>query len=157
MPPIRSQNRSKLIEQEGRILLAIQAIKKQEKLSIRQAALTYDIPYTTLYARLHGRQNRVESYPNSSKLTKIEENSLKQWIISMDLRGAAPRPSMVEDMANLLLSARGTTPIQTIGVNWVIKFVKRHLELDSKFSRRYNYNRAKCEDPKIIMGWFELV
>ena len=75
----------------------------------------------------------------------------------MDLRGAAPRPSMVEDMANLLLSARGTTPIQTIGVNQVTKFVKRHLELDSKFLRRYNYNRAKCEDPKIIMGWFELV
>ncbi|KAJ5261002.1 hypothetical protein N7478_011597 [Penicillium angulare] len=37
MPPIRSQNRSKLIEKEGRILLAIQAIKKQEKLSITEA------------------------------------------------------------------------------------------------------------------------
>ena len=69
----------------------------------------------------------------------------------MDLRGAAPRPSMVEDMANLLLSARGTTPIQTIGVNWVIKFVKRHLELDSKFLRRYNYNRVKYKDLKIII------
>jgi hypothetical protein len=157
MPPIRSQNRQELTEQEGRILVAIQAIKKQAKLSIRQAALTYDIPYTTLYARLHGRQNRVEKRANSFKLTEIEENSLKQWIISMDIRGAAPRPAMVQEMANLLLATRGTTPIQTIGKNWVSNYVKRHPELDTRFSSRYNYNRAKCEDPKLIMQWFELV
>jgi hypothetical protein len=34
MPPIRSQNRQNLTQQEGRILLAIQAFEKQEKLSI---------------------------------------------------------------------------------------------------------------------------
>ena len=60
-------------------------------------------------------------------------------------------------MANLLLSTRGTTPIQTVGKNWVSTYVKRHPELDTRFSRRYNYKRAKCEDPKIIMEWFDLV
>ena len=78
MPLTRSQNRRKLTEQEGRILLAIQAIKKQEKLLIREAARIYNIPYTTLYARLRGRQNRVELRANSFKLTEIEENSLKK-------------------------------------------------------------------------------
>ena len=48
MPPTRSQNRRKLIEQEGRILVAIQAIENQEKLSIREAARIYDIPFSTL-------------------------------------------------------------------------------------------------------------
>ena len=57
---------------------------------------------------------------------------------------------MVEDMANLLLATRGTTPIQTVGKNWVANYVKRHLELDIRFLRRYNYQRVKCEDPKII-------
>ena len=109
MPPIRSQNRQKLIEQEGRILCAIQAIEKQAKLSIRRAAEIYDIPKSTLHARLAGRSNRVEKRANSFKLTEIEENSLKQWIISMDIRRAAPRPSIVKNMANLLLIARGTT------------------------------------------------
>ena len=75
----------------------------------------------------------------------------------MDIRGAAPRPSMVQEMANLLLETRGTTPIQTVGVNWVTKFVKRHPELNIRFSTRYNYERAKCEDPKIIKDWFNLV
>ena len=111
MPPTRSQNRRKLTEQEGRILLAIQAIKKQEKLSIREAARIYDIPHTTLYARLRGRQNRVELRANSFKLTEIEENSLKKWVISIDVRGAAPRPTIVQEIANLLLATRRTTPI----------------------------------------------
>lgn len=77
MPPIRSQNRSKLAEQEGRILLAIQAIEKQQSLSIRRAADIYKIPRTTLQDRLNGRQNRVNLRANSTKLTEIEENSLK--------------------------------------------------------------------------------
>ncbi|CRL18175.1 Pogo transposase / Cenp-B / PDC2, DNA-binding HTH domain [Penicillium camemberti] len=64
---------------------------------------------------------------------------------------------MVREMANLLLEKRGTTPILSVGENWVTKFVKRHPLLSSRFSKRYNYDRAKCEDPKIIREWFDLV
>jgi hypothetical protein len=35
----------------------------------------------------------------------------------MDTRGAAPRPSTVRDMANILLAARGETPRATVGTN----------------------------------------
>lgn len=157
MPPIRSQNCQNLTEQEGRILLAIQAIKKQGKLSIRKAADIYDVPRSTLHARLHGRENRVELRANCFKLTEIEENSLVKWIISMDIRGAAPRPKHVREMADLLLAIRGTTPIQTVGKNWVPRLVERHPGIVSRFSKRYNYERAKCEDPKIIKEWFNLV
>jgi hypothetical protein len=64
---------------------------------------------------------------------------------------------MVREMANLLLIHRGTTPVLSVGNNWVTNFVKRHPDLISRFSRRYNYERAKCEDPKIIREWFNLV
>ncbi|KAI2669700.1 hypothetical protein LCP963914a_9888 [Penicillium roqueforti] len=30
-------------------------------------------------------------------------------------------------------------------------------EIASRFSKKYNYERAKCEDPKIIREWFNLV
>ena len=83
-------------------------------------------------------------------MTETEEESLEKWILSMDLRGAAPRPSMVREMADLLLEKRGTTPVLSVGQNWVTKFVKRYPLLSSRFSKRYNYERAKCEDPKII-------
>lgn len=58
---------------------------------------------------------------------------------------------------NLLLEARRTIPVQTVREKWVYNFVKRHPELSSQFLRRYNYERAKCEDLKIIGEWFNLV
>jgi hypothetical protein len=157
MPPIRTQSSQNRTEQEGRILLAIQAIKKQEILSIRDAARQFNVPRTTLQRRVTGCPFRAETRANSHKLTEIEEESLQKWILSMDSRGAAPRPSTVREMADLLLAARGSTPSPLVGKDWVTKFVKRHPILSSRFSKGYNYERAKCEDPKIIEEWFNLV
>ena len=157
MPPIRTRSSRNLVEQEGRILLAIQAIQKQEIRAVRAAARAFNVPESTLRTRLKGTTNRAETRANSHKLTEIEEESLKKWILSMDSRGAPPRPSIVRRMANLLLAARGSIPSISVGQNWVTNFVKRHLMLSSRFSRRYNYERAKCEDPKIISEWFSLV
>lgn len=157
MPPIRSQSSRNSTEQEGRILLAIQAIKNQEISSIREAAHHFQVPRSTLQRRLTGDVFRSESRANNHKLSQIEEESLVQWILSMDSRGAAPRPTTVQEMANMLLATRGSTPVQTVGKNWATNFVKRHSELSTHFSRRYNYERAKCEDPKIIQEWFDCV
>ena len=157
MPPIRTQSSQKRTEQEGRVLLAIQAIQKQEIPAIREAARIFEVPETTLRRRLNGSTNRAFSRANNLKLTEIEEESLRKWILSLDSRGVAPRPSTIREIADLLLAARGSTPPPSVGQNWVTKFVKRHPELSSRFSKGYNYARAKCEDPKIISEWFSLV
>lgn len=75
----------------------------------------------------------------------------------MDSRGAAPRPSHVREMANILLVERGSTPNQTVGQNWVYNFIRRQPDLKTRFSRRYDYRRAQCEDPATIRQWFETV
>ena len=75
----------------------------------------------------------------------------------MDSRGAAPTPATVRDMANLLLSKRGTIPIKTVGEKWVYNFTQRTPELQSRFSCRYDYQRAKQEDPKVIQEWFNTI
>ncbi|KAL1979210.1 hypothetical protein VTN96DRAFT_6507 [Rasamsonia emersonii] len=41
----------------------------------------------------------------------------------------------------------------SIGENWVNWFIKRHKELCSKYSQKYNYQQ-KCEDRELIKGWF---
>jgi hypothetical protein len=157
MPPIRSRSSQNSIEQEGRILLAIQDFQNQKISSIRGAARRFKVPKATLRRRLTGVQNRATSRANSHKLTEIEEQSLEKWIFSMDSRGSAPRPSMVREMANVLLEKRGITPVSSVGEKWVYNFVKRRPLLSSRFSKRYNYERAKCEDPKVIKEWFDLV
>jgi hypothetical protein len=90
-------------------------------------------------------------------LTKLEEETLENWIISLDMRGAAPRPITVRETANLLFAARGTIPSITVSEKWVYNYVDRCPNLSTRFSRRYNYERAKCEDPKMVKEWFNLV
>lgn len=95
MPPIRKQASQKLTEQEGRILLAIKAIQKQDICSICQAARHFNIPLTTLQRCLNGHTMQAETHANNHKLSSNEEHSLLQWTLSMDQRGAAPRPAAV--------------------------------------------------------------
>ncbi|KAL2018163.1 hypothetical protein VTK56DRAFT_1188 [Thermocarpiscus australiensis] len=57
-------------------------------------------------------------------------------------------------MANQLLRARNAPPV---GKRWAYNFVKRQPELRTRYARRYDYQRAKCEDPRIIGEWFALV
>ena len=130
MPP-KSRNS---IEQEGRVLLAISAIKKDEVHNIREAARVYNVPRTTLQRRLNGHTFRPEQRANSHKLTPNEEESLVRWILSLDQRGAAPRPAHIQEMADILLSKRGDPTITTVGDKWVYNFVKRHDQLKSRFS-----------------------
>ena len=126
MPPIRTQSSQKREEQEGRILLAIQAIKNQEIASIQEVATRFNVPRTTLRRRLAGYTNRAETRANSYKLTEIEENLFKNgfslWILAEQPLGLL----LVREMANLLLAARGSTLVISVGENWVTKFVKRH-------------------------------
>ena len=90
MPPKSRPKIKNQVEQEGRVLLAISSLKKKEITNIREAARLYDVPRTTLQRRLNGSTNRAEKRANGLKLTKEEEESLVQWILSMDQRGAAP-------------------------------------------------------------------
>ena len=140
--------------QEGRILLAINAIKQGQFQSVRAAAASYDIPRTTLRDRIHGMASRRDSIPNLQKLTPYEESALVRYILNLDSRGFPPRPQGVQEMADLLLSERGES---SVGKNWTTNFIKRRTEIKAKFSRKYDYKRAKCEDPKIIQEWFSLV
>ncbi|KAM5529017.1 transposase-like protein [Fusarium oxysporum f. sp. phaseoli] len=57
-------------------------------------------------------------------------------------------------MANSLLADREALPV---GKLWVHNFIQRQPELKACRFRRYDYKRAKCEDPTIIQGWFRLV
>lgn len=109
------------------------------------------MPRTTLQRRLTGL-TFAETRANSHKLTKTEEQSFIQWIFSLDDRRAAPRPTSVQEIANLLLTARGSTPVQTVDETWADNFIKRHPELSTLLSRHCKYEHAKCEDPVVIRG-----
>ena len=91
---------------EGRIELALQAYRRKQFSSIRSAASAYDIPRNTLGYRLRGTPSRSNSISPRLKLTQIEEDTLVQWILSMDTRGISPTQALVKETAELLLAER---------------------------------------------------
>jgi hypothetical protein len=126
MPPICNKNSRNSIEQEGKILLAISALKNEEIRSIREAARIFQVPYTTLIRRYHGVKMRAEKIANGLKLSTYEEESLIKWILDLAKRGLPPRPSLVRYMANHLLSQRGSRhATQQVSEKWVYRLVNR--------------------------------
>ena len=139
---------------EASIQLALLALQQDAKLSIKRAAQLYNVPRTTLADRRAGKPSRRDCQPNSLKLTKTEEQVLVEYILDLDSRGFPPRLAAVRDMADSLLAARSAGKV---GKNWPNTFVQRTPELEVKFNRKYDYQRALCEDSGIISAWFRLV
>ena len=135
-----------------RIQMALDALKNGHIKSQRAAASAYDISETTLRRRIRGAVSRPQKTANCQKLSATEESTLSAWILDMDKRGLPLQLSIVRHLAQLLVSAR--LPSTTIGENWVNRYVKRHPELRSKYTRKYDYQRAKCEDSGLIKSWF---
>jgi hypothetical protein len=140
--------------QEGRIELAIQAIKLRQFKSLQLAADTYNVPRLTLQRRYNGTLARTNCQPNCQKLTATEEQTIVRYILNLNLRGFAPRLCEVADIADKLLAERGE---ELVGKNWPERFVTRTDELKMAFNRAKDRQRILQEDPEIISEWFVLV
>jgi hypothetical protein len=139
---------------EARVILAIQAPQKDQELSKRSAAEIYSVSDRTIRRRLNGQPARCDTPANSRKLSNLEEQTIVQYISDLSARVFPPRLCFVEDMANRLLRECDVPPV---GKNWAHNFVKRQPELRTRFTRRYDCQRAKCEDLEVIRKWFALV
>ena len=63
-------------------------------------------------------------------------------------------------MAGILLSAHAESSVNvslTIGKNWVHKFINCYEQLQSKYTQKYDYQQALCEDYKAMNDWFQLM
>jgi hypothetical protein len=128
MPPIWDKNSRNSIEQEGRILVTISALKNGEIHSIRKAARIFQVPRSTLGTRYHGVQIKTKKRANGLKLSANEEESLVKWILDLAKYGLPPWPSLVRHIANYLLSGRGN---QHVSKKWVYQLINCCPELKS--------------------------
>ena len=142
---------------EGRLSLALQAYITHQVLSLRAAASAYDVPFETLRERHLGILPRAQTVANSRKFSDNEEQLIVKKILYLSKQGFPPQRAVVQDIANTMLRSKQPSSPQRVGTNWVTKFVKRYPELSSVYNRKFDYQRAECEDPKLISLWFKLV
>ena len=117
---------TQLVQKEGRIALAMQALKQGHISNIYTTTQMYDVPDKTLRRRVNGINTRRDSIPINRKLTTTEELTLIKWILSMDQRGLPVRSDSIRQMANLLLQKRFQDNTVIVGQRWVYNFVQRH-------------------------------
>lgn len=147
-----------MASKEQRMEWAHEAFHKGQFKSKTACTKAFDLNENTFRNRLNGISSRKDSIANSRKLSDLEEETLSKWILDMAERGLPPQISRVRYLAKLLLSARLKNPSTAfISKRWVSQFVERPPEIKSKYNCRYDYQRAKREDPKDISEWFALV
>jgi hypothetical protein len=151
---MNQQQQPSLVPKEAQVQLAKLAIERNQFQSNRRAAKTYNAPETTLRRRRAGILSRRDCLANSRLLTDLEEEVLKQHVLELHSRGHPPNLQRIGDMANSILSGRGS---RKVGQKWPRNFVNRQPDLKTRYNRKYDYQRAKMEDPRIIKPWFDMV
>jgi hypothetical protein len=136
-----------LLKHEGRLQLALQALRDGQFRSQRAAACAFNVKYQNLSNRARGVPFILKRVPNGRKLTLTEEQTIVQYILDLDARGFAPRLCKVADIADKLLGIRGR---ELVGKNWAKRFVTRLDELKMAFNRAKDRQRILQEDLEII-------
>jgi hypothetical protein len=111
---------------ESQIVLALQAMQNDPKLSVRAAGKIYSIDHEKLSRRKRGILSRRDTLANLRKLSDLEESVLVQHILDLPAKGFPPGVSVVEDMANRLLAIRDQPRVRT---RWPSNFINRRSEL----------------------------
>ena len=88
------------------MLLALQALQNNPKLSVRRAADTYEVPRNTLRRRQNGIQSRRDTTQKSRRLSNLEEEIVVHFILDLDSRGFPSRHRDIKEIANRLLADR---------------------------------------------------
>ena len=140
---------------EKRLLEALEDLKKDPTLSIAKAAGRRGVPATTVRDRKNkGAQNSRAAHQHECHLSPAQEDALVKWALFQDDMGIPPRQELLKEKAEAILHT--TNPDINIGKHWIERFMKRHKELQMKFTQRLDRQRAAAGNPKIMEKHFSI-
>ena len=122
--------------QEARILLAIQAIRTNQEMSIRYTAKTYDVSQTILCDRMKGYVFKAKERNARHNLIPTEEETLVRYILDLDSRGFPSQINDVRDMTDLLCK---TYHVKFVDKQWSYNFVQHRPKLRTRFLYTYDF------------------
>jgi hypothetical protein len=119
-----------VIPKDKRMEMALEAYNMGRFKSKTTCAKAYSVPKST---RLNGTKPRRELLSNSRKLSDLDEETLKEWIIDMYKRGLGLGIPRIQYLTQLLLSAqlKPQPKLASISEKWVQRFI-HYYNLKSK-------------------------
>ncbi len=89
---------------KNQLQFTLQIFEKDSQLNINEATRLYNIPCTTLSARIKGCFIYGDIITNSRKLTALEKKVAVRKVLDLDSQRFPPRMRDMEDIANRLLA-----------------------------------------------------
>lgn len=126
----------------------------QNGVSVHQATRRHGVPRGTIRGRINGAQPHQQAHSNQLRLSEIQEEQLKNWILRQEALGYAPTHAQVRAIASSILHYQGTT--SSLGKKWTTHFLQRYPELKTKLGRRTDWERIKAATPEGIKSLFDL-
>jgi len=152
------------VQYEARLQEAIIAVGEKQQ-TCNSAALAFNVRRRTLYDRVNGnKKSRNKAHERDQLLSEAEEKELVQWITRLTVTGYAPRHTTLREMAEEIRKRRvkqinsdsmQLVKYDSIGKNWVHRFLRRHSELASITPRSIEASRVKDTSPERLTRWFE--
>ena len=151
------------IEFESRVEQAITAYLAKQYFSIRRAADAFEVPFSTVRARMSGRNSRAIARESQQTLSDTEETTLVRWITRLTRTGYPASPRLVIEMAEEVRRGRiqftrsiPSTP-RPIGYSWLERFKNRHIELNGIWTRQIENARFQAANYDSVQLWFDAV
>ena len=142
---------------------AVQAVQ-EKRMTVRQAEDAYEIPKSTISARMNGRSTKQASGVKQRLFSQEEDEILLQYIHQQIELGYAPNKQMVIEAANVIKRNREAARLGysinhelvrnwTVGKNWFYKFMKRNPDLKYRLQQAVESKRAVQSCPSICYGF----
>jgi hypothetical protein len=142
------------MDSESKIQAAIEALQSGAFPSVRQAAYAFNIPKSTLHARIHGRLPHKVAHEAQQRFSNAEEASIAKAVYQMDSWGWPMTIFALDNFANDLLRAKGDP--NPVGANWHTHFLTRHQDLKIQRSRTLDQARRDGTSFPVLQQWFQL-
>ena len=132
---------------------ALQDVKNG--LSQRKAASRNGVPRQTLRDRIAGALPHSEAHKHQQKLSEVQEQYLRDWILVQGAIGFPPTHIQVREFTQRITRKNGYD--EPIGRYWIKNFLARHKEIKTRRSRKIDTARFNGATTDRIKAFFQLL
>jgi hypothetical protein len=148
----------KYFDKEERIRRAI-AEKDAEGTGLRELALKYGVPRSSLSDRLRGGQSHREAKAEKQSLNPYQEKAQVKLVEQMESTGFPPRLNLFDAVAAHLAKQRaedeGDPKLAQLGPSWRRGLLDRHPKIAGKYAVTLDVQRAVAGQPGPIRRYFQ--
>jgi hypothetical protein len=131
--------------------------------SIRLAAAAHDLDHRTLTRYISKCENPTTSVPNhNAHLNDAQDEALVCQMRRLIRWNVNPTYNMIRAYANRILRDAFDPTIDpgaeppTVGINWPVRWLERHPEFESDWSKPMDNKRMVMQEKDLIAHWFQL-